>query len=145
MSRMQKIAEAIRQEASMIIHDKLKDPRLGFVTVTRVEMTADLRLAKIYFSVLGNVEDYKKTKEALDSGLGFIRRLVAQRLNLRIAPEIMFFEDRSSEYSVRIQEVLDEIKTLAKQPSAVDKSKKRIKRKGRKLEPKKSSRVHKKK
>lgn len=145
MSRTQRIAEAIRQEASMIIHDKLKDPRLGFVTVTRVEVTADLRLAKIYFSVLGNVEDYKKTKEALDSGLGFIRRLVAQRLNLRIAPEIMFFEDRSSEYSVRIQEVLDEIKALAKQPPAVDKSKKIIKRKERKLEPKKNSRVHKKK
>lgn len=145
MSRMQKIAEAVRQEASMIIHDKLKDPRLGFVTVTRVEMTADLRLARIYFSVLGNAEDYKKTKEALDSGLGFIRRLVAQRLSLRIAPEIMFFEDLSSEYSVRIQEVLDEIKALAKQPPPQDKSKKRIKRKGRKLEPKKSSRVHKKK
>ena len=80
---------------------------------------------------------------ALDSGLGFIRMLVAQRINLRIAPEIMFFEDRSSEYSVRVQEVLDEIKALAKQPLAGDKSKKRIKRKERKLEPKKSSRVHK--
>ena len=145
MSRMQKIAEAIRQEASIIIHDKLKDPRLGFVTVTRVEVTADLRLAKIYFSVLGNVEDYKKTKVALDSGLGFIRMLVAQRINLRIAPEIMFFEDRSSEYSVRVQEVLDEIKALAKQPLAGDKSKKRIKRKERKLGLRKSSRVHKKK
>lgn len=145
MSRMQRIAEAIRQEASMVIHDKLKDPRLGFVTVTRVEVTADLRLARIYFSVLGNVEDYKKTKEALDSGSGFIRRLVAQRLNLRIAPEIMFFEDRSSEYSVRIQEVLDEIKALEKQPLPQDKSKKTIKRKERKLELKKSSRVHKKK
>ncbi|MEK6727227.1 MAG: 30S ribosome-binding factor RbfA [Candidatus Omnitrophota bacterium] len=145
MSRMQKIAEAIRQEASMVIHDKLKDPRLGFVTVTRVEVVADLRLARIYFSVLGKDEDYKKTKEALDSGLGFIRRLVAQRLNLRIAPEIMFIEDRSSEYSVRIQEVLNEIKALEKQPPAVDKSKKTIKRKERKVELKKSSRVHKKK
>lgn len=145
MSRMQKIAEAIRQEASIIIHDKLKDPRLGFVTVTRVEVTADLRLAKIYFSVLGNPEDYKKTKEALDSGLGFIRRLVAQRLNLRVAPEIMFFEDHSSEYSVRIQEVLDEIKALEKQPLAEGKSKIRTKRKERKLGPRKSSSVHKKK
>lgn len=145
MSRMQKIAEAIRQEASIIIHDKLKDPRLGFVTVTRVEVTADLRLAKIYFSVLGKDEDYKKTKEALDSGLGFIRMLVAKRINLRIAPEIMFFEDRSSEYSVRIQEVLDEIKALEKQPLPQVKSKKIIKRKERKLELKKSNRVHKKK
>lgn len=146
MSRMQRIAEAIRQEASIIIHDKLKDPRLGFVTITRVEVTADSRLAKIYFSVLGSDEDYRKTKEALDSGLGFIRSLVAQRINLRIAPEIMFFEDRSSEYSVRIQEVLDEIKALEKQPPSEDKSKRRGKKeRSSKLEPRKSSRVHKKK
>lgn len=143
MSRVDKVAEAIRQEVSVIIHDRLKDPRLGFVTVTRAEMTADLRLAKIYFSVLGNEEDYKKTKEALDSAMGFIRRLIAERINLRIAPEIMFFEDHSSEYSVRIEEVLNEIKELNKKttPPAL---KKRARKEGRR-EPKKVRRVHKKK
>lgn len=112
MSRHDKVAEAIRKEASVIIHDELKDPRLGFVTVTRVELTSDLRFAKIFFSVLGKDEDYKKTKAALDSALGFIRRLIAQRINLRFAPEIVFRGDRSSEYSVKIQEVLDQIKEL---------------------------------
>ena len=63
MSRAERITEAIRQEVSIIIHDKLKDPRLGFVTITRVEMSPDLRLARVYFSVLGKDEDYKKTKE----------------------------------------------------------------------------------
>jgi len=114
-SRQDRVAEAIRQEASLIIHDKLKDPRLGFVTITRVEVTPDLRYAKIFFSVLGNEESYGKTKEALDSALGFVRKLVAERLNLRFAPEIAFYEDRSTEYSVRIEEVLNEIKELDEQ------------------------------
>ena len=110
MSRKDKITEAIRKEVSLIIHDELKDPRLGFVTVTKVELTPDLRLAKIFYSVLGKEEEHKKTKEALDSALGFIRRLIAQRINLRFAPEIVFKEDRSGEYSVRIEEVLNELK-----------------------------------
>lgn len=144
MSRIDKVAEAVRQEVSIIIHDKLKDPRLGFVTVTRVEMTPDLRLAKIYFGVLGKEEDYKKTKEALDSALGFVRRLIAERINLRIAPDIMFFEDRSSEYSVRIEEVLNQIKELENKPEPV-KAKKKSKKKEGKVGVKKLRRVHKKK
>jgi len=109
-SRQDRVAEAIRQEASIIIHDKLKDPRLGFVTITNVEVTPDLRYAKIFFSVLGSEEAYKNTKDALDSALGFVRKLVAQRINLKFAPEIAFYEDRSTEYSVRIEEVLNELK-----------------------------------
>jgi len=124
MGRPDRVAQAIKEEVSLIIHDELKDPRLGFVTITGAEVTADLRQAKVYFSVLGKEEDYKKTREALDSSLGFIRRLVAQRIQLKFAPEIIFKEDRSSEYSVRIQEVLEEIKNLN--------------------EPKKSSRLRKK-
>ena len=115
MSRLDRVAEAIRQEASVIIHDKLKDPRLGFVTITRVEVTPDLRYAKIFFSVLGGDEAYKKTKDALTSGLGFVRKLVARRLNLKFAPELAFYDDRSTEYSVRIEEVLNEIKELDEQ------------------------------
>jgi len=112
MSRQERVAEAIRKEVSTILHDELKDPRLGFVTITRVELTSDLRSCKVFFSVLGKDEDCKKTKKALDSALGFIRKLVTERINLRFAPEIMFREDRSSEYSVRIQEVLNEIEEL---------------------------------
>ena len=65
---------------------------------------------KIFFSVLGNDQAYKNTKQALDSSLGFVRKLLAQRLSLRFAPEIAFYEDRSTEYSVRIEKVLNEIK-----------------------------------
>ncbi|MBI5145396.1 MAG: 30S ribosome-binding factor RbfA [Candidatus Omnitrophica bacterium] len=143
MGRQERVAEAIQKEVSIIIHDELKDPRLGFVTVTRVELTPDLRYAKIFFSVLGKDEDYKKTKEALDSALGFIRRLVAERINLRFAPEISFREDRSSEYSVKIQEILNEIKELDESRPSIKEGGK-IRKEGR-GEPKKRRRLPKKK
>lgn len=147
MARKDKIVEAIRQEASIVIHDKLNDPRLGFVTVTGAEMSDDLRYAKVFFSVLGNNAQRKKTAEALDSAQGFIRRHIAQRINLKFAPEIIFREDRSSEYSARIQEVLEEVKGLSGESAAAParEKKKRKTRKGRQDEPKKSRRVHKKK
>jgi ribosome-binding factor A len=110
LSRHDKVKEAIKKEVSNIIHDELNDPRLGFITVTDIELAQDMRHAKIFFSVLGKDQDYQKTKKALDSALVFIRRLVAERIQLRIAPEISFYEDRSGEYSIRIQQVLDEIK-----------------------------------
>ena len=110
MSRHERVEEAIKKEVSTIIHDELKDPRIGFLTVIRVELTKDLRSAKIFYSVLGKDEERAKTKLALDSALGYIRSLVAQRVNLRVATELMFYEDRSTEYSVRIEEVLNQLK-----------------------------------
>jgi len=145
MSRCDRVAEAIKKEASLIIHDELNDPRLGFVTVTKVEVTEDLRYAKIFFSVLGKDQDYKKTQEALDSAVGFIRRLIAQRINLRLAPEIIFKEDRSVEYSIKIEEVLNEIKEQ-NEPRPSSEGTARLKlRKEKPRESKKSNRMHKKK
>jgi ribosome-binding factor A len=112
MSRQEKLAEELRKEISNIIQKEVKDPRLGFVTITKVEITQDLRYAKIFFSVLGEDKEYKKTRLALDSALGFIRSLIAKRVKLRFAPEIVFKEDRSSEYSIKIQKLLDEIKRM---------------------------------
>jgi len=146
MARKDKVAEAIREEASLILHDKLKDPRLGFVTITGVEVADDLRNAKVYFSVLGNEEDYAKTQAALDSALGFIRKLISERINLKFAPEIIFRQDHSSEYSMRIQQVLDEVKQLdegGKEEKAKEPAQK--KRKAAKSGPKKNSRKNKKK
>ena len=110
MSRHPRVEEAIKKEVSLIIHDELKDPRIGFVTITRVELAKDLRNAKIFYSVLGKEEVCKKTKIALDSALGYIRSLVARRINLRFAVELMFCEDDSIKHSVKIQEVLNKIK-----------------------------------
>ncbi|MDP3732610.1 MAG: 30S ribosome-binding factor RbfA [Candidatus Omnitrophota bacterium] len=144
MPRHDKVSEALKQEISNIIHAELKDPRLGFITVTRVELTQDLRNAKVFFSVLGKEKEHKKTKEALDSALGFIRRLIAQRIRLRLVPEISFQEDRSAEYSIRIQEALDEIKALSGPgPSSDEGASVKIEKEVRR-ESKKSSRVRKK-
>ena len=76
-----------------------------------MELTPDLSFAKVFFSVLGGEEEYAKTAEALESALGFIRKLVSERINLRFAPELSFREDRSGEYSVHIQKLLDEVRT----------------------------------
>lgn len=126
MARPEKVAQAIKKEIGSIIQNELQDPRLGFVTITRVELTADLRYAKVFFSVLGKEEEQKKTKVALDSALGFIRRLIAERIKLRLVPEISFREDKSAEYSVRIQEVLDQIKELSNEPKKSSRLRKKI-------------------
>ncbi|MCM8780162.1 MAG: 30S ribosome-binding factor RbfA, partial [Candidatus Omnitrophica bacterium] len=109
-----RVAQMLKEEIGNIIHDELKDPRLGFITVTGVELTDDLRYAKVYFSILGSHQEEANTKEALDSSLGFIRRQIARRLTLRFVPEIIFKQDRAAEYSIQIQKVLDEIKGLTK-------------------------------
>lgn len=134
MLRHDMVQEQLKREISLIIQNELSDPRLGFITITSVELTADLRYAKVFYSVLGKDEDYKRCRKALKSALGLIRSLVAQRIQLRFVPELNFKEDRSSEYSIRIQEVLDEIKKL-NSPKP---------KKGKSNEPKKSRRVHKK-
>lgn len=112
MSRVERVAQALKEEISNIIHDELKDPRIGFVTVTRVELTQDLRYAKIFFSVLGSEKEQKDTQEALESAAGFIRRLIAHRVKLRLVPEVRFIQDKSCEYSIHIQQELDKIKEL---------------------------------
>lgn len=114
MSRQDRITQAIKKEVSLILQNEIHDPRLGFVTITDVETSADLRYAKIFFSVLGADEDYKKTAQALNSALGFIRHLIAERVQLKFAPEIVFKEDRSGEHSIKIEKILDEINELKK-------------------------------
>lgn len=110
MSRKEKVQEVIKQEVGLIIHDELKDPRIGFATVTKVELSKDLKHAKIYVSVLGSQKSLSSTFKALKSGNGFIRMLLAKRLKMRYTPDIMFKQDRSAEYSVLIAKKIDEIK-----------------------------------
>lgn len=112
MNRAERVSGALKKEISNIIHNELKDPRIGFVTITRIELTKDLRYAKIFFSVLGSEKEQKDTEKALGSASGFIRRLIAQRIRLRFVPEIKFIQDKSCEYSIHIQQELDKIKEL---------------------------------
>ena len=114
MPRTDKVAKAIRHTVSCIIHDELNDPRLGFVTVTRIEMTKDLRYARVFFSILGTEKQEKNTVAALESAKGFIRKLVGERVKLRLTPELVFKLDKSGEYSIRIFEELEKLKNERK-------------------------------
>jgi len=104
--RIEKLQELIKQEMGKMLLTELKDPRIGFVTVTGVEMTGDLREAKIFVSVMGGAEQLKSSLEGLNSALGFIRREIGQRIRLRFTPEISFAPDTSLDYADHIQKLL---------------------------------------
>ena len=104
------VAEEIQQIVSYLIQRELKDPRIGFATITNVEVTTDLRFARIYVSVMGSEEERKDTMTALQSARGFVRHEVATRMTTRTVPEIQFKLDRGLEYSDQINRLLSEIK-----------------------------------
>jgi len=88
---------------------ELKDPRLGFITVTGVKMSPDLRYSRVFVSVLGDVEAQKLTMEGLKSATGFVRTELGKRIRLRFTPEITFDLDESIERGVRISNLLEKV------------------------------------
>lgn len=100
--RLSKIRELIREEVSLIIQNKLKDPRIGFVTVTDVELSPDLRYARIFVSTLEDKEKCKQTLEGLKSAAPYIRKEIGRRIKLRYAPEIVIAFDQSLESKTRL-------------------------------------------
>ncbi|MBQ9487047.1 MAG: 30S ribosome-binding factor RbfA [Selenomonadaceae bacterium] len=104
--RIEKLQELIKQEVGKMLLMDIKDSRIGFVTVTGVEMTGDLREAKIYVSIMGNDEQIKSSLEGLNSALGYIRREIGRRIKIRFTPEISFALDKSLDYSEHIQKLL---------------------------------------
>lgn len=108
--RPERVQEALRQEISRIIQENLKDPRIGFLTITKVELTKDLRYAKVFFSVLGEMKDKTLALKGLNSAKGYIKNMVADRIKLRFVPEIMFKIDESMEHTKDIYDILDKIK-----------------------------------
>jgi ribosome-binding factor A len=111
----------IREEASEILRREVTDPRIGFVTVTRVEVTNDLRLARIFVSVLGDAAAKKETMAGLKSACPFIRRMIGPRLNIRFVPEIEFKVDETVEESIRIMALFRQIEEQKKSPQALRK------------------------
>ncbi len=104
--RQQQVASLILEIISELLQHKARDPRLGFVTVTRVEVSPDLRHAKILVSVLGDAEEKEQSLRALEHSIPFLRRELAQKLDLRYVPELVVKFDPSIEYSTRIAELL---------------------------------------
>ena len=107
--RPQRVAEQIKQETAKIIRDELKDPRLGFVTVTTVNVSNDLRHVKIYVSVLGDSQSKEQSMAALNNATGFVRRELGKKVKLRYTPEVIFRFDDSIEHGVKIHRLLNEM------------------------------------
>ena len=99
----------IQHEVSLMISRDLKDPRVGFVTVTGVRMTPDLRHARIFVSAMGTDRQKEESLETLNRATGWIRRELGQRIRMKFLPEIAFETDTSLEYGERIDKLLDEI------------------------------------
>ncbi len=108
--RTRQVGELLREELDDIIRKEVKDPRIGFMSITRVEVPPDLRTARVFVSVLGTDEERVKTLAALRSGAGFIRFHLKPRLRMRQIPELEFRDDRSMEYAQQISETLREVR-----------------------------------
>jgi ribosome-binding factor A len=107
--RSEKVAEAVHEFISELLIKGLKDPRIGFVTITGVKLTDDLHLATVYFSVVGSEDEKKSTESGLNSARGFIRKEMGRNLRLRYVPDIVFKYDNSLDYGNRIESILNEI------------------------------------
>jgi ribosome-binding factor A len=107
--RLDRVNQLIKEEISTLLQRELKDPRLGFVTVTEVETSKDLRSAKVFVSVLGDERQWTSSLAALASARGFVRNWLRQHLDLRIIPEIDFRADRSMEHAAKIQSLLKQV------------------------------------
>ncbi len=110
--RADRVGEAIREEIATFLTESAKDPRIvGFVTVTAVDVTQDLRHAKVFVSVMGSEAEKAATFEGLDSTASHLRSRVGRALRLRVAPEIQFREDESVARAARIESLLADIKS----------------------------------
>jgi ribosome-binding factor A len=110
--RTRQVGEFLREELTDIIRREVKDPRIGFMSVTRVDVTPDLRHAAVYISVLGTDEEREETLKALRSASGFIRHHLKPRLRMRQIPELEFRDDRSMEHAEQIARTLREISVV---------------------------------
>lgn len=106
--RSDRLAHELRNELSVIIAREVKDPRVGFATVTTVRVSPDLRHARVFVSVFGSPEEQKETFAALDRAVGFIRRQLSGRLRLRHCPDLKFAPDDTMEYGAKMDHLIAE-------------------------------------
>lgn len=107
--RTRQVGELLREELTDIIRRDVKDPRVGFMSITQVEVPTDLRSARVFVSVLGTEEERSATLTALRSAAGYIRRQLKPRLRMRQIPELDFRDDRSMEHAQQIAETLRQL------------------------------------
>jgi len=119
--RQEKLAELITAELSDLLRTRMKDPRLGFASITHVEVSGDFRHAKVFVSVMGSEEEQNDTMKALKHATGFLRHELAGRLTLRYMPELVFKLDTSIVQGARILELINKLEqeesTVSEQPN----------------------------
>ena len=108
--RADRVNALLQRELGTIISEELRDPRIGFSTVTAVEITDDLKTAKVHVSVLGDDEQITSTMKAIEEAKPYLRHELGSRVALRFVPELIFVNDRSAERSARISTLLREAK-----------------------------------
>jgi len=108
--RSDKVADLVQKEISEMLLRSIKDPRIGFVTVTRVKVSDDCRSARVYFSVVGSEEERNRSVEGLNSAKGFLRKELGRRVSLRYTPDLIFQFDPSIEYAIHMEEVFQHLR-----------------------------------
>jgi ribosome-binding factor A len=109
-----RVAEEMKKEIADILQHELKDPRIGFVTITSVELSTDLRNAKVFVSIFGDEEKRHQCLEALNKATGFVRRAIGQRIKLRHTPDLVFKFDSSIEHGDKIARLLSKVSETVK-------------------------------
>jgi ribosome-binding factor A len=107
--RQRKVAEFIKEELGELLGRRIHDPRLEWITVTDVQVSPDLAVARIYYAVIGDAERLQQAQEGLDRAKGYLRRELAARLQLRVAPQLVFERDAALEYGRHIDDLLSKI------------------------------------
>jgi ribosome-binding factor A len=108
--RRERVDHELRRELARLISTELKDPRLGFVTVTHVAVTDDLQHAKVFVSIIGDRHVARQSMEALESASGFLRGEIGHAIRLRHTPDLVFIEDRSAERAIALSKMLASLK-----------------------------------
>jgi len=119
-SRPDRVADLIRAELALLLTREVHDPGIGFVTITRVQMTPDLQQARVFYTVLGDDQARKNTGRAIDRAGPFLRRQIGSRLRLKRVPELTFLYDESIAGQDRIERLLNEVRTSAPGDPDVD-------------------------
>ena len=109
-NRMARLGNELQQEIAMIIHQEIKDPNIGFVTITRIELSKDVRHAKVLFSCLGDEAQRARSQEALDRSARYIHGLLMKRFRLKVLPDLAFRYDESIAGVIELSEKLDRLK-----------------------------------
>jgi ribosome-binding factor A len=107
--RKDRVGDLLKREIAQILQSQLRDPGLGFVTITGAKLSADLKQARIFYSVLGDEDSKERTASALKRASGFIQNEIGRNLKLRYTPEILFQFDGSVEYGAHIEELIEKI------------------------------------